>query len=145
MTSGQFSPMTPTGANATTTPYGNIDQNFDLSDLTKASGASFIARGTAFNTRQLIKIFEEGLLHKGFSFIEAISQCPVNYGRRNNIDTAVEMLKWQKEASVNIKKWDKLSEEEKKDKFPTGIIYQENKREYTEMYQEIIDSVQEEA
>src|SRR6056297_2857706 len=90
MTSGQFSPMTPTGDNATTTPYGNIDQNFDLAGLTKASGASFIARGTAYNTRQLIEIFKDGLLHKGFSFIEAISQCPVNYGRRNNMDTALK-------------------------------------------------------
>ncbi|HKL12285.1 MAG TPA: thiamine pyrophosphate-dependent enzyme [Halanaerobiales bacterium] len=144
MTSGQFSPMTPTGADATTTPYGNIDQNFDLAELTKASGASFIARGTAYNTRQLIEIFKDGLLHKGFSFIEAISQCPVNYGRRNNMDTALKMLDWQKESSVNIKKWDKLSKEEKKGKFPTGVIYREEKREYTEMYQEIIDSVQEE-
>lgn len=144
MTSGQFSPMTPTGANATTAPYGNIDQNFDLAELTKASGASFIARGTAYNTRQLIKVFKKGLLHKGFSFIEAISQCPVNYGRRNNIDTAVKMLNWQKESSVDIKKWDKLSKQDKKGKFPTGVLYKENKREYTMMYQEIIDSVQEE-
>jgi len=55
------------------------------------------------------------------------------------------MLQWQKESSVNIKKWNKLSDEEKKGKFPTGIIYKEDKREYTEMYQEIIDSVQKEA
>jgi 2-oxoglutarate ferredoxin oxidoreductase subunit beta len=60
------------------------------------------------------------------------------------MDSTLEMLDWQKEASVNIKKWDKLSEEEKKGKFPTGIIFKEEKREYTEMYQEIIDSVQEE-
>ena len=145
MTSGQFSPMTPTGDNATTTPYGNIDQNFDLAGLTKASGASFIARGTAYNTRQLIEIFAEGLLHTGFSFIEAISQCPVNYGRRNGLSSAVDMLKCQRDSSVNIRKWDSLSEEEKKGKFPTGVLYKEDKREYTEMYQEIIDSVQEEA
>ena len=30
MTNGQYSPMTPKGAFASTAPYGNIDRNFDL-------------------------------------------------------------------------------------------------------------------
>src|SRR6056297_4012169 len=45
MTGGQFSPMTPEGANATTAPYGNIDRNFDLCSLSESAGATFVARG----------------------------------------------------------------------------------------------------
>jgi 2-oxoglutarate/2-oxoacid ferredoxin oxidoreductase subunit beta len=142
MTSGQYSPMTPTDAYATTAPYGNIDQNFDLCELTKAAGATFVARGTAYHTRQLIKILEEGLSHKGFSFIEAISQCPINFGRRNGMPEAIDMLMWQKENFVDINKWDKLSNEDQKGKFPIGIIFRDDRPEYTQRYEEIINKVQ---
>src|SRR6056297_90340 len=53
MTGGQYSPMTPQGDMGTTVPYGNIDQNFDLGEMTKSAGASFIARGTAYHANQL--------------------------------------------------------------------------------------------
>jgi 2-oxoglutarate ferredoxin oxidoreductase subunit beta len=146
MTSGQFSPMTPTGATATTAPYGNIDQNFDLVDLTRSAGASYVARGATNNPRQLVKIIREGLKHEGFSFIESFSQCPVNYGRRNGQDGPGEMLDWQQDHTVNINKWDKLSEEEREGKYPTGIIHQEEKvdSEYTSRYQQIIKNLQKE-
>ncbi len=146
MTSGQYSPMTPTGATATTAPYGNIDQNFDLCELTKAAGATFVARGTSFHARQLIDVFEEGLNHKGFSFIETYSQCPINFGRRNGMSGPVDMLNWYKEHAVNIKGWENLEEDVKEDKFPIGIIYQDNRPddEYTVRYQNIIDKVQKE-
>jgi len=146
MTGGQFSPMTPTGDTATTAPYGNVDQQFDLCDLTKSAGASYVARGTTSSPRQLVKIYKEGLDHKGFSFIETFSQCPVNYGKRNNIGGPTEMLEWQDGRTVNIKKWDKLSDQEKEDKFPVGIIHQNEQpeEEYTNRYQKIIDDMAEE-
>ena len=53
MTSGQYSPMTPHGFLATTAPYGNIDRNFDVCDLAKAAGATYVARGTAYHAPQL--------------------------------------------------------------------------------------------
>lgn len=141
MTGGQFSPMTPTGDRASTTPYGNIDQNFDLCELTRVAGATYIARGATFNPRQLIKLIKNGLEHKGFSFIESFSQCPVNYGRRNGLKTANEILKWQQEQTVNIKRWEKLSADEKEGKFPTGVIFEEKRPEYTERYEKIIREV----
>ncbi|MCE5196042.1 MAG: thiamine pyrophosphate-dependent enzyme, partial [Negativicutes bacterium] len=49
MTSGQFSPMTPTGSYATTAPYGNIDRNFDLCKLGQAAGATYVARSTTYH------------------------------------------------------------------------------------------------
>ena len=146
MTGGQFSPMTPTEATATTAPYGNVDQDFDLCDLTKSAGASYVARGATSNPRQLVKLYREGLNHEGFSFIETFSQCPVNFGRRNDIGGPTKMLEWQKDITVNKNKWDKLSEEEKEGKFPVGIIHQKEnpEEEYTARYQKIIDELNEE-
>lgn len=138
MTGGQYSPMTPTGDMGTTVPYGNIDQTFDLAEMTKSAGATYVVRLTAAQTRGMIRIFRKALLHKGFSFIEAISQCPVNYGKKNNMGDAVQMLEWQKEHGVDIKKWNNMSSEEREGKFPTGILYHENRIEYTERYREII-------
>lgn len=146
MTGGQFSPMTPTGATATTAPYGNVDQNFDLCKLTESAGASFVARGGTYNPRQLVKLYREGLEHKGFSFIETFSQCPVNYGRRNDQGGPTDMLDWQKEHTVNKVKWDDLSDIEKEDKYPVGIICKKEdpEAEYTARYQKIIDRVHKE-
>ncbi|RCW48672.1 MULTISPECIES: 2-oxoacid:ferredoxin oxidoreductase subunit beta [unclassified Halanaerobium] len=142
MTGGQYSPMTPTGAVATTSPYGNIDQDFDLVDLTRSAGATFVARGATYNPRQMTKLYKEGLEHKGFSFIETLDQCPVNYGRKNNIGGPTEMLDWQKEHTVPASKWEKMPEEEKEGIFPLGVIHRKDdpESEYTARYQQIIDS-----
>ncbi len=140
MTSGQYSPLTPKGKKATTAPYGNIDPEFDVCNLAKGAGASFVARGTAYHTKPLINMIVEGLQHKGFSFIETLTQCPTNYGRRNKIADPVEMMKWQKDIAVTQKAYDKLSEEEKAEKIVTGILHHDkNKSEYTESYKEVID------
>ena len=46
-----------------------------------ALGASYVARWTTAHPVQLAKSIEEGLMHKGFSFIEVLSQCPVQAGK----------------------------------------------------------------
>ena len=46
-----------------------------LEALTEAAGASFVARGTAGNIREIEKILRKGLDHSGFSFIEAVVPC----------------------------------------------------------------------
>ncbi len=40
MTSGQYSPMTPTDAIATTSPYGNVEKPFDLCKMVQAAGGN---------------------------------------------------------------------------------------------------------
>ncbi len=83
MTGGQYSPTTPTGDKGTTAPYGNIDANFDLCDLAKAAGATYVSRATVFGANMIIKQVENGIKNKGFSFIETITTCPTYYGRKN--------------------------------------------------------------
>jgi len=146
MTGGQFSPMTPTGDQATTAPYGNIDQNFDLAKLVEGAGGTFIARGAVYDPRQLKKLYLAALKHRGFSFVESFSQCPVSYGRQNNSGDAVKMLKKQEQNTIDFKKWQELSPEEKTEKYPLGILKEvENpESEYTERYQKIIDKLNQE-
>ncbi len=51
-----------------------------------------------------MKSIKEAMLTKGFSFIEVISQCPVNFGRRNRMGDPVFHLRWIREHSIPINK-----------------------------------------
>ncbi|MFP4456506.1 MAG: 2-oxoacid:ferredoxin oxidoreductase subunit beta [Clostridia bacterium] len=145
MTSGQFSPMTPIGSYATTAPYGNIDRGFDLCDLSKGAGATFVARGTAYHVSMLQKLIVQAIEAKGFSMLDAISHCPTYYGRKNRLKDGIAMLEWEKEQAMPVKAFDKLPKEKTEGKFPIGVIYQETAPEYCEVYQEkVIDVAQKE-
>jgi 2-oxoglutarate ferredoxin oxidoreductase subunit beta len=137
MTGGQYSPMTPTGKYGSTAPYGNIDQNFDISALAASAGASYVARSSIYNVNQGIRFIKKALSKKGFSVVEMLSDCPISFGRMNKLRTPVKMMEWIKSISVPKKNWDKLSAEEKKDKIPMGEFLDICIPEYTEKYQEI--------
>jgi len=138
MTGGQYSPATPTGDKGTTAPYGNIDANFDLCELAKASGATYVSRSTVYGANMIIKQVEEGIKNKGFSFIETITICPTYYGRKNSKGNAVDMVTHLKDAAVNISAYEKLSEEEKANRIPIGELYKRNRPEYTEKYESMM-------
>lgn len=81
MTGGQKSPTTPLDAKTKTSPYGCIDMPINASQLVMTLGASYVARWTTAHPVQLAKSIAEGLEHKGFAFIEVLSQCPVQAGK----------------------------------------------------------------
>jgi 2-oxoglutarate ferredoxin oxidoreductase subunit beta len=83
MTGGQAAATTPYKAKSTTTILGNPEDPFNLPLMAYASGATYVARWTMLHIRDLTDSIEEALLKKGFSFIEVLTPCPINYGRRN--------------------------------------------------------------
>jgi 2-oxoglutarate ferredoxin oxidoreductase subunit beta len=83
MTGGQVAATTPQGARTTTSPKGNSELPFNLPLLAYASGATYVSRWTILHVRDLIDSIRTALLKPGFSFIEVLAPCPVNYGRRN--------------------------------------------------------------
>lgn len=140
MTGGQYSPTTPTGDKGTTAPYGNIDANFDLCELAKTAGATYVSRSTVYGANMIIKQVEEGIKNKGFSFVETITVCPTYYGRKNKKGDAVDMINNLKEISINKSNYDKLSEKERKGKIVVGELYKKQREEYTETYNKLIKS-----
>ncbi len=142
MTGGQFSPTTPSGSYSTTSRYGNIEPAFDCCELAKASGATFVARGTAYHTQELERIILEALKHKGTSVVEIIDSCPVYYGRLNKMKSASQMMELiEKEGTVSVKQADKLPPEKVKGKLLRGILHREERPEYCEEYQKLIERV----
>jgi len=100
MTGGQASPTTPEMAKTTTTPAGCKERPFDLCELVMAAGASYVARWTTYHVRQLKSSIKEAIEHPGFSFIEVLSQCPTQFGRRNKMDHIQMLRKFKEETSL---------------------------------------------
>ncbi len=99
MTGGQVAATTPLMARTTTTPMGNPDAPFNLPLLAYASGASYIARWTILHARDLMESIQEAILNRGFSFVEVLSPCPVNYGRRNK-EKAMDSMRIYQERTL---------------------------------------------
>jgi 2-oxoglutarate/2-oxoacid ferredoxin oxidoreductase subunit beta len=142
MTSGQYSPMTPKGMYGTTAPYGNLERSFDLCELAKAAGATYVARATSYHAVLLIDLIEAALKNKGFSMVEAIVQCPTYFGRKNKVGGAVEMLNWIKDSVVNVKAASSLPPEKVAGKQLIGELHNSPAPEYTADYDELIARVQ---
>jgi len=138
MTGGQYSPMSCEGDIATTAPYGNIDNSFDSVKLATAAGASFVARTTTYHAKEGINILKKAIQHKGFSVVEFLSQCPTQYGRRNQMTDATSMLEYFKTHTVPIG-----SEKAKGNPeiLERGIFVEEVRTEYCEGYEALIEKI----
>jgi 2-oxoglutarate ferredoxin oxidoreductase subunit beta len=113
MTGGQGSPTTPRGAFSSTAPFGSEEDVFDLSLLAVAAGANYVARWTSYHVKELTKAIRVGLEVPGFSFIEAMVQCPTGYGRRNKLKEGIDMLEWMRSHSILLQKKERLEREGK--------------------------------
>ena len=96
MTGGQGAPTTPEGARSSITPGGAIEPAFDACRLALGAGASFVARGLTAQPLQLDDLIVQAMEHKGFSFLEVLSDCPEFFGRYNDLGRGPEMLQAQR-------------------------------------------------
>jgi 2-oxoglutarate ferredoxin oxidoreductase subunit beta len=132
MTGGQVAPTTPLGLTTVTTPFGNAENPFDICELVKGAGASFVARWTTYHPRQIVKTAKKAIQKKGFAFVEVLSQCPVEFGRKTGMGTAVQMLEWYKTKSVTMTRAKDMSPETLRDKIVVGEFVDIEKPELIE-------------
>jgi 2-oxoglutarate ferredoxin oxidoreductase subunit beta len=138
MTGGQFSPLSGLGKKATTAPYSSIDNQFDVVELAKSAGASFVARSTVFHATECKDLLKKAIAHKGFSVVEILTQCPTYYGRKNKEGDAVQMMEAYKTNTVKIGS-KKL--EANPALIQRGIFVEDTqKAEYCAAYDEIIET-----
>ncbi len=101
MTGGQMAPTTLIGQKSVTSPFGR-DANRDgfplkvCELLQSLSGVTYLERVAVNNPKNILaakraikKAFEIQISGKGFSLVEVLSQCPVNWGM-----TPAESVKW---------------------------------------------------
>lgn len=145
MTGGQVSPSTPYSTFTTTTPYGNPNYQFDVLGISKAAGATYVARSTTYHARHLEKMILGAINHKGFAVVEVLEDCPTAYGRRNKMGSPAQMLKRWKEICVTFEAMKRLPPWRAKDKIPIGLYHQEERPDFWEEYQETIRRAKEQA
>ena len=138
MTGGQLAPTTPEGAVASTAPFGNVEPAFDACELMAAAGATFVARVVAYEAPKLVDVIEAALAHRGCSFIDVVSDCPVYYGRYNNLGEGPEMLAGMKrtDAAIDSLLADKrfvphIAPSPRPLALPTGILHRAERPEYS--------------
>jgi 2-oxoglutarate ferredoxin oxidoreductase subunit beta len=68
----------------------------------------------------LIRSIKKAIQHVGFSFIEALSPCPTQYGRRNRIERPEDMIRDLMERCILEEEAKGLTEEERAEKIITG-------------------------
>jgi 2-oxoglutarate ferredoxin oxidoreductase subunit beta len=75
LTTGQYTPTSPLGFRGRSTPGGTTELPINPLELMLASGATFVARGYTRKMEQLRSLVKQGLLHRGFSFIDVLQIC----------------------------------------------------------------------
>ncbi len=100
MTGGQVASTTRLGALSSTTPAGNPYPPFDLVKLVLGAGAAYAARQPVTQPGLLAAAIRRAIRTPAFSFVEAISPCPVQFGRRNRIDSIERLYDFAVSACV---------------------------------------------
>jgi 2-oxoglutarate ferredoxin oxidoreductase subunit beta len=144
MTGGQYSPTTPEGARAATAPYGHIEPPFRISELAVAAGAAYVARSTVYHVRELQRQIAQAIEKDGFSVVEAISYCHTTIGRLNRWGPAPDMMRRLKEDSISVRQAEGKSDEELAGKIVRGVLVDQDRPSYTQLYQQVIQQATEE-
>lgn len=131
MTGGQVAPTTPEESRTMTTPFGSPEPQFDVCRLVEAAGASHVERWSTATPVQCKAAIKRALTHKGFSFIEIVSQCPTNFGRYAlKTGDPVKVLEWIKSYTYTEAQAQSMTDEEKASKLRLGQYIMEDRPVY---------------
>ena len=79
LTKKQTSPTSPVGFKSKTDMWGAVDKPINPMQQAISAGATFVARSTHTNPKHLLSMMEAAMDHKGFAFIECLSECTEFY------------------------------------------------------------------
>ena len=125
LTKGQTSPTSELGYVSKTTPSGSFSPPMTPLLLAISSNCGFVARGFAGDKEHLTFLIKEGILHKGFSFVEILQPC-VSFNRVNT-------FQWYKSRVYKVNDKPEYNPEDRMraferaqewgERIPIGIIY----------------------
>ncbi len=142
LTGSQTSPTTPVGAYTYTSPYGSFEGFFDLCELVASAGASYVARWSTVQPQKIIDSIIKGIQKRGFFYIEVISQCPTQFGRKNEMPDPKQLMDWFKERTLKLERAKNLPQREKAGKLIIGEFVDRDRPELSNEYRKLIEGVQ---
>lgn len=126
LTTGQYTPTSPQGFKSKSTPWGSVEMPFNPLLLMLDAGATFIARGYSNRMKGLESMIEQGLKHRGFSFIEVLQPCYTYFNTYQLYNDKIYELDHEpgmKEAEEKMREWDYSTDAD----IPLGIFYREER------------------
>ncbi len=126
LTTGQCSPTSRMGMKTKSTPFGNVEGPINPVALALAAGATFIARGFSGDPKHLVDLMKQGILHKGFAFIDVFSPC-VTYNHDNTYPWFKQRVKkLESDPSYDSSNWAAAMEKAQLwgEEIPIGKFYQ---------------------
>ena len=124
LTKGQTSPTSPHGHVTKSTPYGLLASQFNPVATALSLNVSFVARGYSAKPKELASLIEQGVMHKGFSFIHALSPCPTFYNTFDAWDSSVTYIPTEHDQHNRMQA---LGYAMDTDKQYMGIFYQDDR------------------
>ncbi len=122
MTGGQLACTTPRGARASTCMDGSPYRPFDLVGLVSGAGVGYAARFSVAQPLSLISSIKEAITRPGFAFIEVLSPCPTQFGRRNRLGSPEDMIRSLLDRCIPIEEAEGLGPDELGDRIVTGVF-----------------------
>lgn len=114
MTGGQVAPTTPLGRKTTTTPEGSGLNPINAQGIITSNKKYFYARTSSMFPDHQKAVITKALQHEGFSFVEIISPCILNYPKSSG-KTMAEVLQ-------EVRKDYKVSTNETLGEFELGVM-----------------------
>ena len=139
LTKGQYSPTSPLGFQAGSTPYGNIERPLNPLAMLVAYGATFIGQGYSGKPRELAELITKAIQHKGFAFLNVISPCITFYNTYKVIPPRLAEVPKDHDATNRAKAFE-LSLQT--DKTYLGVFYQVREPTFEEQVAQVIQSAQ---
>lgn len=90
LTKGQFSPTTPFGSVTKTSPYGTIENSFNVGELVMGAQGTFFARVLDTNPKMMTEIMYQAAKHDGTSVIEILQNCIIFNDKAHELITSKE-------------------------------------------------------
>ena len=143
LTKGQCSPTSREEMKAAVTPYGGMEEPLDPILYMLTYGATFVGQAFAGNAKLGAQLIKEGMEHKGFAFINLLSQCP----SFNELDTALSFRNAcdQVDATHDISDRNAAMQVVYKAKqecrIPTGLLYKSERPALHERMAELVKRV----
>ncbi|OGK17997.1 hypothetical protein A3G67_04555 [Candidatus Roizmanbacteria bacterium RIFCSPLOWO2_12_FULL_40_12] len=133
LTTGQVAPTALKGAKSKSTPSGIIETSVFPLTLALTQGATFVAQSFAGDMKHMVEMIKLGVSHKGFSLVNILQPC-VTF---NKVNTYQYYLERSYKLPENYDKSDyklalSTAVEMNYEKYPLGILFQEEKPPYHE-------------
>ena len=133
LTKGQYSPTSKKGFKSPSSPQGALEEPLNPLTMAIVGGATYVARGYAFDITHLKQLIVGAIRHKGFSLIDVLQPCST-YNKINTMEYYNQRVyKLEGSGHDPTDKMAALTKtEEWEDKIPIGLFFKAEKPTYEE-------------